>query len=348
MASGMDTVFVTGATGFIGGRLVETLADRGDRVRALARRPRQESTPGLAARASDAPGRGLVEMVLGDVTDAGSVLRGMEGCTHVYHLAGYAKNWARDPEVYFQVNVQGMRNVFAAARRLGVERVVWTSTELTFGPTRPGEIGNEETPPACDRCFTEYQRTKTVAEQEAVALAAEGLPVVIVNPCRVYGPGRLTEGNSVSLLIDQYDRGLMPFLLNRGVNRGNWVLVDDVVEGHLLAMQKGRIGHRYLLGGEIASLKEFLNLVDQVSGKRHLRIPLFRLMPMVFAHLQKLRAEWFGVHPQITPGWVRVFSRDWARTSEKAERELGYRPTPLVEGLRITYQWLQRVRKEQA
>jgi nucleoside-diphosphate-sugar epimerase len=270
----------------------------------------------------------------------------MEGCTRVYHMAAYAKNWAPDPQTFHAMNVQGMHNVFDAAQKHGVERVVWTSTCMTVGPSDRGEVIDEATPRRTDRYFTDYERTKSIAEQEAVCRAREGLPVVIVNPTRVYGPGHLTEGNSVSLLIDQYDRGKAPILLNRGVNVGNWVLVDDVVQGHLLAMEKGRIGERYLLGGENASLARLLQLVDEISGKRHLKIPIFRPGAMVFAYLQQKRAEWFGVHPQITPGWVRVFLTDWAHSSEKAVRELGYRPTPLAEGVRVTYEWLQRVRRE--
>jgi nucleoside-diphosphate-sugar epimerase len=113
-------------------------------------------------------------------------------------------------------------------------------------------------------------------------------------------------------------------------------------------MEKGRIGERYLLGGENASLKEFFRLVDQVSGKRHFQVPLVRNTPLAFAWILKKRAEWFGVYPQITPGWVRTFLADWVYSTKKAEGELGYRVTPLVEGLRRTYEWLQRVRKERS
>jgi farnesol dehydrogenase len=263
-------------------------------------------------------------------------------------LAAYAKNWAPDPDTFYRMNVEGLRNVFQAARQHAVERVVWTSSIVTFGPTPPGVIGDESLPRTTNRYFTEYEETKAIAEREALQAAAGGFPVVIVNPTRVYGPGHLTEGNSLARLIDDYDRGRVPVLLNRGINVGNYVLVDDVVQGHLLAMEKGRIGERYILGGENATLKEFFRTIDRVSGKRHFQIPMLHVTPLVFAYLQKKRAEWFGVHPTITPGWIRTFVADWAYRSDKAARELGYRPTPLEEGVRITYQWLQRVRQEQA
>jgi nucleoside-diphosphate-sugar epimerase len=344
MATG-EKIFVTGATGLIGTRLVQVLVERGHAVRALSRRARPGPPPGFGP-GGDPLGHERVELVRGDVTDPDSLARAMEGCTRVFHLAAYAKNWAPDRQTYFRVNVQGMRNVFDAAEASGVERVVWTSSCVTLGPTPPGVVADEETPRSTHRYLTEYEETKTVAEREALRRAERGFPVVVVNPTRVFGPGPLTEGNSLSRLIDLYDRGRMPFLFNRGVNVGNYVLVDDVAEGHVLAMEKGRTGQRYLLGGENASLRELLRIVDQVSGKRHFQIPLLKLGPLLFACLQKKRAQWFHVYPRVTPGWVRTFGRDWAFSCEKARRELGYRPTPLVDAVRATYEWLKRVREE--
>ncbi len=341
----MDTCFVTGATGFIGARLVQALLERGYAVRALSRREDPPSPPGLE-QAADLWQRPGVELVRGDITDRSSLERGVRGCRYVFHLAAYAKNWAADPATYHRLNVEGMRHVFAAARKSGAERIVWTSSIVTFGPTPRGTVGNEETPRATEHFFTEYERTKTLAEREALDEAARGLPVVVVNPTRVYGPGHLTEGNALARLIDDYDRGRVPLLLNRGVNVGNYVFVDDVVDGHVLALQKGRLGERYILGGENASLREFFGTIDRVSGRRHFQIPLFTVAPLLFAAFQELRARCFGVYPTITPGWVRTFLADWAYESGKARRELGYRPTPLEEGIRTTYQWLLGVPRE--
>jgi farnesol dehydrogenase len=297
----LGPVLVTGATGFIGTRLAGALVEQGCRVRALSRRAHPPPPPGLDFDGPPPLEHPLVEVVLGDITDPDSLRRGMAGCRHVFHLAAYAKNWARDPQTYHRLNVQGMLNVFEAARREQADRVVWTSSIVTLGPTLPGTVAHEETPRSTDRYLTEYEESKSIAEQHALRWAAEGFPVVIVNPTRVYGPGYLTEGNALSQLIDDYDRGRVPVLLNRGINVGNYVLVDDVVSGHVLAMTRGRIGQRYILGGENATLREFFRTIDRVSGKRHWQLPLLHVTPLIFATLLKKRAEWFGTYPTITP-----------------------------------------------
>lgn len=301
---------------------------------------------GLARPASERPAAAAerLEWVAGDILDRNSLRRGLAGCTEVFHLAAYAKNWAKDPLLFFRVNVEGARNVFEVAVEAGVRRIVYTSTVVVFGPTPRGVVGNEEMPRATPRFLTEYEESKAVAEKEALELTSRGFPIVVVHPTRVYGPGKLTEGNSVSLMIDQYDRGRFPVLLGRGENVGNYALVDDLVEGHVLAMQKGKVGEQYILGGENSSLKGLLQLVDELTQRRHVHVGLPRSVSMFYAALEKRKAEWLGVYPRITPGWVKTFLEDWAYTSAKAERELGYRITPLQEGVRRTLDWLHRQR----
>jgi farnesol dehydrogenase len=328
-------VFVTGSTGFIGTKLVNELVRRGHTVHALTRATSNQQ--GLQ--------HDRIKLVQGDILKKDTLVKAMEGCTQVYHLAAYAKNWAPDRQVFFEQNVDGMRNVFEAAEQVGVSRTVFTTTIVTFGPTRPGEVGDEAMPRITPRYYTEYEDTKVVAEQEALKKAAAGFPVVIVNPTRVYGPGKLTEGNSVSLMVDLYDRGKVPVQLNGGKNVGNYVFVDDLVKGHILAMEKGKIGERYILGGENASLKRIFELVDEVSGKKHFQVSLPPKVAMLYGHVEKIKAETFGIYPQITPGWVETFLQEWAYSCKKAERELGYTITPLKEGVRMTYEWILEQRK---
>ena len=329
------TIFVTGATGFIGTKLVNELVRLGHTVHALTR-----STSNTDGLKDD-----RIKLVTADLSDLNSLKSAMKGCSQVYHLAAYAKNWSRDRSVFFKYNVDGMKNVLEAARRVGAERVVFTSTIVTFGPTPPNVVGDEMIPRMTTRYYTEYEESKAVAEQEALRYAAGGFPVVIVNPTRVYGPGKLTEGNSVTLMIDMYDKGKVPVLLNRGANVGNYVLVDDLVRGHILAMERGHIGERYILGGENVPLKRFFEIVNEVSCKRHFQLSLPARFAMLYAGFEKKKAELLGWYPQITPGWVETFLQDWAYSSAKAERELGYTVTPLREGIRMTYDWLLEQRK---
>ena len=332
-----ETIFVTGATGFIGTTLVNRLVERGHSVHALSRAT--SNTDGLSHE--------RISLVRGDIMDRESLARGMEGCTQVYHLAAYAKNWSKDPAMFFRQNVDGMKNVCDAATSAGVRRIVFTSTIVVFGPTPPGVVGDEAMPRITQNYYTEYEESKAVAEKEALKLGASGLPVVIVNPTRVYGPGKLTEGNSVSLMLDMYQRGRLPILLNNGKDIGNYVLVDDLVRGHILAMEKGRIGERYILGGENVSLKGLFTIVDELTGKRHRQFSLPPRLAMVYSGLEKKKAEWLGLYPQITPGWVETFLQDWAYSSAKAQRELGYEITPLREGVGRTLEWI-RTAKEKA
>jgi nucleoside-diphosphate-sugar epimerase len=183
--SDLPKCFVTGATGFIGACLVHALVERGHVVHALTRRGKPAPPPGFATGEGPNWDHPNIRLVDGDITDRESLRRGMVGCSHVYHLAGYAKNWARNKQTYFDINVIGLCNVCDIAKELAAERVVWTSTMLTFGPTKAGEIADETYRSSVDNCLTEYERSKWAAEFDAVNYAADGLPVVIVNPGRV-------------------------------------------------------------------------------------------------------------------------------------------------------------------
>jgi nucleoside-diphosphate-sugar epimerase len=329
-------IFVTGATGFIGTKLVNQLVHKGHTVHALSRAT--SNREGLEHE--------RIQFVQGNILDRDSLRKGMEGCTQVYHLAAYAKNWAPDPSVFFKHNVGGMKNVFDAAQDAGIKRIVFTSTIVVFGPRPLDVVGNESLPRITPKYFTEYEESKAAAEREALEYAARGFPVVIVNPTRVYGPGKLTEGNSVSLMIDMYDKGKVPVLLNRGVNVGNYVFVDDLVRGHILAMERGTIGERYILGGENSSLKHLFELVDQASGKKHFQVNLPPAVAYIYATVEKKKAEWLKLYPQITPGWVETFLLDWPYSCDKAVSQLGYTITPLAEGVRQTYEWLIQLRRK--
>jgi nucleoside-diphosphate-sugar epimerase len=329
-------VFVTGGTGFIGTKLVTELVQKGHIIHVL-RRP-TSNAEGLEHE--------RIHLFTGDLMDCESLRKAMEGCTQLYHLAAYAKNWAKDSKTFYQNNVEGLCNVWEMAKVSGVERVVFTSSILTCGSTGSGEIGDEEKHCTMPDCFTEYQASKIVGEQQSCKYADHGLSLVTVNPTRVYGPGKMSEGNSLTRMIDLYDRGKFPLLLNHGINAGNYVFVDDVIQGLVLAMEKGKTGERYILGGENVSLKQLFELIDELSGEKHFQINMPSWFALFYSRLEHKKAKWFGLHPLITPGWVETFLQDWVYSSSKAEKELGYKITPLKEGIRVTLTWLRKIRKK--
>jgi farnesol dehydrogenase len=326
-------ILVTGATGFIGGQLAKLLVRRGEAVRVLYR-------PGANLKPFDDLN---LEMCAGDVLDAASVERAMAGCDRVFHLAAYARNWAKDPNTFFAVNVGGLKNVLDTALKNRVKKVVFTSSVVTFGPSN-GCVVNESAVRAPE-FFTEYERSKFVAEESIRQYLQRGLAVVIVNPTRVFGPGLLCEANAITKMIQLYLQGKWRLVLGNGSEIGNYAFVNDVVAGHLLAMSHGKAGERYILGGENVSFNDLFNMIADLCGRSY---RLFHVPPafaLAFSEVEKCRAQWFDHYPLITPDWVRTFLANWACSCAKAERELGYAITPLRQALATTIAWL-KTRKE--
>lgn len=321
-------VLVTGATGFIGANLVRELLHRGDTVHILCR-PSSDISVLDAQRVCVYRG----ELNMEDIA------RSMAGCDAVFHLAAYARNWSKDPADFHRVNVAGTKAVLDAVRECGVRRMVYTSSNLTLSPSN-GFVPNEATPRTVP-FFTEYERSKAKAEMVILEHVNEGMDVVIVNPTRVFGPGLMSEGNSVTRLIQMYLRGKMRVVLGDGNMRGNYGFVDDVVRGHVLALEKGRAGERYILGGENVSFNIFFNVLSDISTKSRTMAHIPESLAMGFAWFEGLRAKLSGHYPLITPEWLQLFVADWACSTEKAEREIGYRVTPLREALAKTIKWLQ-------
>ncbi len=321
-------IFVSGGTGYIGQKLVQALVRSNEEVHVLLRK--QSDRAGLA--------HAKIRVFEGDILDKDTVRRALRGCTRAFHLAAYARVWAPSSDVYIAYNVGGLRNVLEGCMEVGTQRVVFTSSALTVGPTN-GVAADENTPRSAD-FFTGYEYSKYLAEKEAAKYAARGLHVVTVNPARVYGPGKPTEANAVTRMLCLYAKGKFPLVLNRGEQIGNYVLVDDVVNGHLLAMEKGRAGERYVLGGENVDLKGLFEMLYEVSKLRKFQFHVPSWVARVVGSAEELRARLLHSSPFISRGWVETFLRDWALSSEKASRELGYTFTPLREGLTRTWKWL--------
>lgn len=326
-------VLVTGASGFIGARLVEALLARGDTVHVLGRR-----SSDLSAFEGSA-----VAVFRGELHSPDDVRAAMDGCEGVYHLAAFAKNWARRPEEVHRINRDALENIFAQARALGVSRVVYTSTVMVYGPSDGGPV--DETTVRRVPPMTLYEESKIDGERVVERALADGLDVVIVHPTRVFGPGHLTEANSTTILMKQYLEGSWRLLPGDGSAAGNYVYVNDVVHGCIAAMERGRRGGHYILGGENLTFDEFFALLAEASGKRRRLIPVPQgLAAGVSTVLEKL-GNMGLIEPPLTPGWVRTFFGDWLCTSALAERELGYAITPMREAVGETMAWLRAGRR---
>ncbi|MEN8229524.1 MAG: NAD-dependent epimerase/dehydratase family protein [Bacteroidota bacterium] len=327
-------VFVTGATGFIGIQLVKRLVGMGNIVHALYRSETKANLIRIEG----------VTLFKGDILDKASLTKAMEGCSQVYHTAAFAGVWAKDPGFVYRLNVEGALNVIDIAAKGGANRIVVTSTAGILGPSDRDPV-NETSPPPSS-FFTSYEASKFKMEQEVMGLNTNDLDVVIVNPTRVYGPGFLSESNGVTKMIKQYIEGRWRLIPGNGESSGNYVHVEDVVTGHLLAMEKGSSGERYVLGGENISYNQLFKYTRELSGvhKRLFKIPLQVMLMAAF--LMKGISTITGKPPLIVPNLVRKFNHNWFVSSDKAINLLGYDPMGIKEGIEQTISWLKSNNKE--
>jgi farnesol dehydrogenase len=256
----------------------------------------------------------------------------MQTCDQVYHLAALAVVWSHDRNDFHRINYTGTMNVLDIALKLKIKKVVVTSTAGVFGPSENMEPVNENTIRKIDY-FNEYEKSKDLADKRIMEHYAHRLEVCIVCPSRVFGPGELSESSSVTKMILLYQKGKFRFLPGNGESVGNYVYISDVVRGMEMAMEKGRSGERYILGGANLSFTEFFEIVRKVTGKnyRMIHFPVWLLYSL--ASLMVLGAKLVGIKPLITPGWARKYMHHWLLTSEKAERELGYSHISFERGL---------------
>jgi dihydroflavonol-4-reductase len=320
----MKPVLVTGASGFLGWHVARALLERGYTVRALVRQ--SSRTPGLA-----------VECVTGDLRDAASVERATAGCGLVFHVAADYRLWAADPRELYRSNVDGTRNVMEAARKAGVERVVYTSTVGCIGIPHDG-LGDEERPVSLEDMAGDYKRSKFLAERVALEYARAGLPVVIVNPTAPVGDHDVKPTPTGKIVLD-YLNGDMPAFIDTGLNV---VDVRDTADGHLLACERGRAGERYILGSENLTLAEILRKLAAITGGK---APTVRLPYLVAYCAGACSTAWAGLTgtpPRVPLDAVRMARKKMWVTHEKARRELGFQPGPADAALRRAVEWFRR------
>jgi len=316
---------VTGATGFVGANLVRELLAAGATVRALVR-------PNGNRRALDGLG---VEFAEGDLLDPASLARAVRGVPTVYHVAADYRLWTPDPERVYRVNVDGTRAVLCASGDAGVRRIVYTSTVGTLGLPKDGSAGTEDTPVTIDDMVGAYKRSKFLAERAASALAARGLPVVIVNPSAPIGPWDVKPTPTGQMVVD-FMQGRMFATLDTGLNL---VHVRDVARGHLLASERGKVGERYILGNTNLSLADIGRLLSELTGRPAPRWRVPYAVAWGGAACLEALARLTGHPPRVALTAVRMARKRMYFSAAKAVRELGLPQTDVRQALRDAVDW---------
>jgi NAD+-dependent farnesol dehydrogenase len=321
-------VLVTGVTGYLGGRVAGRIAASGHEVRGLVRDEARWKRRPEGARA-----------IVGDVTDAAVFEKAAEGCDAVVHAAALVKNWVRDRGEFDRVNLGGFRNAVAAARSAGA-KLLYASSFIALGPT-DGATFDEDTPRASLGFHNDYERTKWTADQAARRLALDGYPIVRLYPGVVYGPGELTAGSHVVGLLLQHARGRLPGYLGRGSLRQCFAYIDDVAAGFGSALTRAAPGSGYILGGENRTAIDLFGAFEKAAGIAPPRRSVPFWVAGLIGKLERWRAWVTSVPPELTDEVVGVYRHEWAFSSARAERDLGYRITPLGEGIARTVAWLR-------
>src|SRR6266403_237240 len=326
--------FVTGATGFLGSHVARALAEQGAQLRLLVR-PTSDLRNIDDLRNAD--------RVPGDLRDAGSISKALSGCDVVFHVAADYRLWVRDTDEMYRSNVEGTRSLLEAARKQGARRVVYTSSVATMGFTsrvtsNNGNVADEQSPVGIADMIGHYKRSKFMAEQVAVDAARSGVDVVIVNPTTPVGERDIKPTPTGRIVLDFLKRKF-PAYVETGLN-----LVDatECARGHIQALEKGRSGERYILGGENLTLKQILDRLAAITG---LKSPTLKL-PYAFAFAagvvdEMVTGRLLGREPRATIDAVRMGRKIMFVSSAKAERELGWRTVPVEGALRRSVDWFR-------
>lgn len=318
--------FVTGGTGFVGANLVRLLLQQGYEVKALARpNARLDNLNGLE-----------IELISGDLNDPG-LARSMQGCDCLFHVAAHYSLWQRDREMLYQSNVLGTRNVLAAAKAAGIERSVYTSSVAAIGIDPSGQPTTELYQSPVEKLIGHYKQSKYWAEQEAVKAAQSGQEVVIVNPSTPIGAYDIKPTPTGDIVVRFLERR-MPTYVETGLN---FVHVQDVAWGHLLALQKGKTGERYILGNQNLSLKQLLDELSQITGLSAPARSIPVWIPLSVAWIDETILTKFGKKPSIPVDGVRMSKQPMYYDASKAIRELGLPQTPIHIALKDAVDWFQ-------
>src|SRR5215469_12260454 len=320
--------FVTGATGFLGAHVARVLSEQGADLRLLVR-PTSDlrNLEGINA-----------DRVTGDLRSAASLEKAVAGCEVVFHVAADYRLWVRDPEQMYRSNVEGTRALLEAARKNGVRRVVYTSSVATMGFSSNGRVADEESPVSLADMIGHYKRSKFMAEQVALEVGRSGQDVVVVNPSTPVGEMDIKPTPSGRIVVD-FLKKKFPAYVDTGLN-----LVDatECARGHVLALEKGKSGERYILGGENLTLKQLLDRLAAITGlpSPEVKVPHFVAMGAAVVD-EVVTGRILGREPRATIDAVRMGRKKMFVSSAKAERELGWRTVPVDGALRRAVDWFR-------
>ena len=319
-------VFITGATGFVGAHVARKYAAEGASLRLLTRKTsRLEALAGLNA-----------ETVVGDLREPSSLRSALEGCDALVHVAADYRLWVRDPQEMYAANVDGTRELLKMAREAEVQRVVYTSSVATMGFRSDGTIVNEDTPVGLDDMIGHYKRSKFLGEQEAIKAAQAGQHVMILNPTTPIGPGDAKPTPTGRIIVDFLNRKF-PAYVDTGLNL---VDVDEVARMHVVALERGTPGERYILGGENLTLKQILDRMSAITGLPSPKTKVPHAVAMAFAFFDEtITGRLRGKEPRATVEAVRMGKKMMFASSAKAERDLGFKVLPIYNALRAAIDW---------
>jgi dihydroflavonol-4-reductase len=321
-------IFVTGATGFVGSHVARVLAEQGAELRLLVRSGSDlRNLQGIAA-----------DLVQGDLRDAACLPSALAGCEAVFHVAADYRLWVRDPEQMYRSNVEGTRAVLVAARNAGVRRVVYTSTVATMGFTHNGYPANESSPVSLAHMIGHYKQSKFLAEEVALHAGRSGMDVVVVNPTTPVGERDIKPTPTGRIIVD-FLKKKFPAYVDTGLNL---VDVSECARGHVAALEKGRSGERYILGGENLSLKQILDKLGDITGlpSPKTRVPYAVALAAGLVD-EVVTGRLFRGEPRATVEAVRMSRKKMFVSSDKAERELGWQPVPVTDALRRAVEWFR-------
>jgi dihydroflavonol-4-reductase len=310
----------------VGSAVIRRILAAGHTVRTLVR-------PGSNNRMLE----GLeVERITGDLSEISKLHNAMTNCQWVFHVAALYAYWGYSWEEFYKSNVEGTRNVLEATQGTGVGRIVYTSSIASLGIPQNDQLGTEDTPVSLNDMLSDYKKSKFLAEEVVREQVALGKKIIIVNPAAPVGVGDYKPTQTGKMIVD-FLNGRMPAYVDTGLTI---VDVDDVASGHLLAMEKGKVGERYILGGENLTLKQVLDLLSEISGKPSVRVRIPRQLALFWAYMDIGFARLNPRHiPSATPAAVRVSSKKEYFSSMKASRDLGYAYIPAREALRKAVHW---------